>query len=163
MRIAIVLVLLFAAIPSMLYSEINNDINGWDKITWGMKKSELKKLYSIEECKVEDVQYCILKDPVRILICDYKVRVYFDKKSDEGVINKVTLSTEYINFESFNSLVNAVIRKYGEPSSPPSKLFGTLEYTWCRKNGFISLMYINVLSKCSMLYQKGKCDESDKI
>jgi hypothetical protein len=111
------LICLIAALPPLVLAE--SDIPGWGKTNWGMLHSEVKKLYELNNWEAGDTPICKLKKKIKIMGHDFAVAFYFDERSANGGLYKVTLA----RFDStkrdstwLNSIKNILVEKYGNPT-----------------------------------------------
>ena len=147
-------------------SDIDIPINGWDKVSWGMTKQQVKNIYStLSKTTIISKEH---SGSDTLLMTDYKVDEYsFDVSFifKSGKLEEVRLfqpqselSDEFIGYGDYSNgwnngvskIVDKLESKYGIGMSPRGKglVFGVLSYdldyivhlNWIKKNGEIELV-----------------------
>ena len=104
-------------ISKPLYAE--SDIVGWGKAKWGMSHSELSKLFEIAAWEQADPPTCKLKNRIKILGHGFAVAFYFDRRSPEGKLYKITLVHFDPNTKDtswLETIKELLVEKYGNPT-----------------------------------------------
>jgi hypothetical protein len=111
------LICLIAALPPLVLAE--SDIPGWGQTKWGMPHSEVTKLYELNNWEAGDTPICKLKKRIKIMGHDFAVAFYFDERSANGKLYKVTIArfdTTKRDSAWLNSIKNILVEKYGNPT-----------------------------------------------
>ena len=145
-------------------SDIDIPINGWDKVSWGMTKQQVKNIYStLSKTTIISKEH---SGSDTLLMTDYKVDEYsFDVSFifKSGKLEEVRLfqpqselSDEFIEYGDYSNGVSKIVdkleSKYGIGMSPRGKglvrfskwNYNDLDYivhlNWIKKNGEIELV-----------------------
>jgi hypothetical protein len=108
---------LIAALPPLVLAE--SDIPGWGQTKWGMPHSEVTKLYELNNWEAGDTPICKLKKRIKIMGHDFAVAFYFDERSANGKLYKVTIArfdTTKRDSAWLNTIKNILVEKYGNPT-----------------------------------------------
>jgi hypothetical protein len=111
------LICLIAALSPLVLAE--SDIPGWGQTKWGMPHSEVTKLYELNNWEAGDTPICKLKKRIKIMGHDFAVAFYFDERSANGKLYKVTIArfdTTKRDSAWLNSIKNILVEKYGNPT-----------------------------------------------
>ena len=113
----ILLICLAAVWPQWVFAE--SDIPGWGKAKWGMPFSEVTKLYELNSWEAGTTPISKLKKRIKIMGHDFGVAFYFDERSANGKLYKVTIArfdTTKRDSAWLNSIKNILVEKYGNPT-----------------------------------------------
>ena len=111
------LIYLIAALPPLVLAE--SDLPGWGKTKWGMLHSEVTKLYELNNWEAGDTPISKLKKRIKIMGHDFAVAFYFDERSANGKLYKVTIArfdTTKRDSAWLNTIKNILVEKYGNPT-----------------------------------------------
>ena len=112
------LICLTAVLPQLVFAE--SDVPGWGKAKWGMPFSKVTKLYELDSWEAGTTPISKLKKRIKIMGHDFAVAFYFDERSANGKLYKVTIArfdTTKRDSAWLNSIKNILVEKYGNPSS----------------------------------------------
>jgi hypothetical protein len=98
------------------------DVDGWDKIRWGMTIADASQAYVIDRHEDNDRWSQIIAQPV--VVGDITMRVSIAAKHGSARVSRVRLSTNS-GTEDFDTLKTQLIQKYGPPIDGETRTEGT--------------------------------------
>jgi hypothetical protein len=149
--IGLIFVLLLS--PTPITAEYS--IPGWGKAVWGMTQAELKKHYELNPWDPGSTPICKSKKKIRIWGHDFAMAFYFDERSANGKLYKISL----VHFDHekgdtawLHSIKDMLVEKYGTPES--FEVREKIKITvWLRSDGLLKLTTLTEQSTmCAMEY-----------
>ncbi len=114
----LMLICILIVLPAQASAE--STIPGWGEAKWGMTHSAVKKHIELNPWEPGNTPTCKTKKKIRIWGRDFAVAFYFDERSANGKLFKVTL----VHFNNDKgdttwliSIKDMLVEKYGTPES----------------------------------------------
>ena len=169
-KILIVIVFLFCILNELSFAQRPQDIDGWNKVKWGMTEEEIMNVYGVQVRKSNtqpgETFYSNLElDNLSITNNPFRVTFFMDNKTKKLVFVRLTPNRDKYSYGDlqeklpninplllelaktraiFDDLEKELIGKYGKPdyiSDKPSKFMNTQERTWYFPSTTIKLEY----------------------
>lgn len=114
------------------------DIQGWDQAGWGATQADIAKHYQLQPWVAEGTPRCDAVERVTINGISFRVRFFFDARSDAGRLSQVALigSAAMVDDKAFVGLISS---KYGPPDHQARGYRGGNIYSWFRPSGRVEL------------------------
>ena len=126
-KILVSLIGLFLTVCPSYANYHPKDVEGWDKVKWGMKAEEIEDIFKGQihkptgSAKGEDWYVSWEIAAINLGECAAEVKFLMDSKTDE--LNKVMLIVHEAKKKDYDFLHEQLIKKYGQPTHP-NKKFG---------------------------------------
>jgi hypothetical protein len=151
----LLLLLIFVCMLSPAAITAEYSIPGWGKAEWGMTHSELKKHYDLNPWEPGSTPTCKSKKKIRIWGHDFAMAFYFDDRSANGKLYKITL----VHFDHekgdttwLHSIKDMLVEKYGTPESFEAKEKEKIAL-WFKSDGRLKLTTLTGRTiMCAMEY-----------
>lgn len=137
-----------------------SDVNGWDKVRWGMTDEEIRAKYAnlIDEEADFKNGYSPFFIETEIISISFKVRFIFDNEKKKLIrISLHPQNSEDNSISLFNRLEELMIAKYGTPHKKKDDIIEdewigkvriegskTFLRTWCFLSTSINLIYLEI-------------------
>ncbi|MBI4799715.1 MAG: hypothetical protein HY794_13515 [Desulfarculus sp.] len=120
------------------FAHAEQDVLGWDKAKWGATHADIAKSYQLHPWVAEGSPRCDAVDPVVVNGVSFRVRFFFDTRSDAGNLSHVALIRSGAPVDD-KALVGLLSSKYGPPNQQSRAYRGGVVYSWFKPSGRVEL------------------------